>query len=123
MERETLGVAGKRLSEAANTAGERLSDAASAAGERLMDVAEEKGLNTQGLKDVARDVAGTFGKSFGGTQDESGNANKQTTAWSGGGPSQSGGGSTHAGTAGGSDRVVGSTYGSGPGFGPKNPSR
>jgi hypothetical protein len=124
MERETLGVAGKGLSEAANAAGERLSEAASVAGERLMDVAEQKGLNTQGLKDVARDVAGTFGKSFGGDrQDESGNASKQNTALSGGGSSQSGDSSTHAATAGGSDRAVGSTYGSGPGFGPKNPSR
>ena len=62
MERETLGPAGQRLSEAASSAGERLSEAASAAGERLMSVAEEKGLNAAGVKEVARDVADTFGK-------------------------------------------------------------
>jgi len=65
-ERETLGPAGKRLSEAASDAGERLGEAASAAGERLMAAAEEKGLNKEGLKEVAGDVAGTFEKSFSG---------------------------------------------------------
>jgi hypothetical protein len=59
-ERETLGPAGKRLSEAASDAGER-----------LMAAAEEKGLNKEGLKEVAGDVAGTFEKSFsGGRQDQ-----------------------------------------------------
>jgi hypothetical protein len=70
-ERETLGPAGKRLSEAASDAGERLGEAASAAGERLMTTAEDKGLNKEGLKEVAGDVAGTFEKSFsGGQQDQ-----------------------------------------------------
>jgi hypothetical protein len=67
-ERETLGLAGERLSDAATTAGERLSEAASAAGERLMTAAEEKGLNKEGLKQVARDVAGSFEKSSSGDQ-------------------------------------------------------
>jgi hypothetical protein len=67
-ERETLGPAGQRLSEAATSAGERLSEAASAAGERLMTAAEEKGLNKEGLKQVARDVAGSFEKSSSGDQ-------------------------------------------------------
>jgi len=69
-EREILGPAGERLSEAVSDAGERLSDAASAAGERLMTVAEEKGLNKEGLKEVARDVAGSVEKSFGDQQDQ-----------------------------------------------------
>jgi hypothetical protein len=67
-ERETLGPAGERLSEAATSAGERLGEAASAAGERLMTAAEEKGLNKEGLKQVARDVAGSFEKSSSGDQ-------------------------------------------------------
>jgi hypothetical protein len=69
-ERETLGPAGKRLSEAASDAGERLTEAASAAGERLMTTAEDKGLNKEGLKEVARDVAGTFEKSFTGEEQD-----------------------------------------------------
>jgi hypothetical protein len=121
MERETLGVAGRRLSEAANTAGERLSEAASAAGERLMDVAQEKGLNTHGLKDVARDVAGTFGKSLSGDRDESGNAGAQNAASPVGGMAPSGTGAKPAGTAPSSGQQGGSTYGSGPGFQSKNP--
>jgi hypothetical protein len=68
LERETLGEAGRRVSEAGSTAGERLSEAASATGERLRTVAEEKGLDADGLKAVARDVAGTFGNSLTGAQ-------------------------------------------------------
>jgi ElaB/YqjD/DUF883 family membrane-anchored ribosome-binding protein len=79
-ERETLGPAGERLSDAVSTAGERLSDAASAAGERLMAAAEEKGLNKEGLKDVARDVAGSFERSFSDQQDQ----NPPKTSASGG---------------------------------------
>jgi len=69
-ERETLGQAGEQLSQAVSSAGERLSDAASAAGERLMSAVEEKGLNKEGLKEVARDVAGSFEKSFSDQQDQ-----------------------------------------------------
>jgi hypothetical protein len=67
-ERETLGPAGERLSDAVSSAGERLTEAASAAGDRLMSAADEKGLNQEGLKEVARDVAGTFEKSLSGDQ-------------------------------------------------------
>ena len=69
-ERETLGPAGERLSEAASSAGERLTEAASAAGERLATAADEKGLNKEGLKEVARDAAGTFEKSLGANQQD-----------------------------------------------------
>jgi hypothetical protein len=69
-EREMLGPAGEKLSEAVSEAGERLSDAASAAGERLMTAAEEKGLNKEGLKEVARDVAGSFEKSLSDQQEK-----------------------------------------------------
>jgi hypothetical protein len=77
-EREMLGPVGERLSETVSDAGERLSDAASAAGERLMTAAEEKGLNKEGLKEVARDVAGSVEKSFSGQQDQ--NRTKAPTA-------------------------------------------
>ena len=77
-ERETLGSAGERLSEAASSAGERLTEAASAAGERLMSAAEEKGLNKEGLKEVARDVAGSFEKSFSGEQQDKNRTKKSS---------------------------------------------
>jgi hypothetical protein len=77
-ERETLGSAGERLSEAASSAGERLTEAASAAGERLMSAAEEKGLNKEGLKEVARDVAGTFEESFSGEQQDKNRTKKSS---------------------------------------------
>jgi hypothetical protein len=80
-ERETLGPARERLSEAATSAGERLGEAASAAGERLMTAAEEKGLNKEGLKQVARDVAGSFEKSSSG--DQPGQNRAKTSASSG----------------------------------------
>jgi hypothetical protein len=73
MEQEALGTAGQKLSEAASSAGEKLSSAASAASERLMSAAEERGVSAGGLKEVARDVAGTFEKSLSGDdKDKSG---------------------------------------------------
>jgi hypothetical protein len=44
----------------AQKAGERVKDATVKAGERLKDAAEERGLSTEGLKDLAGDVADTF---------------------------------------------------------------
>ena len=73
VERQTLGPAGERLSEAASSVGENLSQAASKAGEKLMDAADERGLNTEGLKEVASEVASTFGDAF------SGSPNKRDT--------------------------------------------
>jgi len=68
VERRTLGPAGERLSEAASSAGQQLGQAASKAGEKLMKVAEERGLNTEGLKEAASDVAEAFTSAFGGEQ-------------------------------------------------------
>jgi hypothetical protein len=59
-ERRTLAPAGRRISEAARTARDKVSEAASAAGERLKSAAQERGLNTEGLKAVAREVAGAM---------------------------------------------------------------
>jgi hypothetical protein len=69
---ESRALAGARqaLSEAAGKAGENLMEAAGAAGERLKTVVEEKGLNPEGLKDIAREVAGTFAGSIAGKTDE-----------------------------------------------------
>ena len=48
------------MREAAGKAGEQLKEATSKAGQRLAAAAEERGLNTEGLKEVARDVGEAF---------------------------------------------------------------
>ena len=123
MEREALGPAGKRLSEAANNAGERLSKAASAAGERLMSAADERGVNAEGLKEVARDVAGSFEKSFSGSGPNDGRSgDKQDTAPSGSGATPYSAGSARAVPAGTPGQTSNSTFGAGSRFDPKPPS-
>ena len=66
IERETLGPAGEKISDAASKAREQLKEATAKAGDRLMSAAEERGLNAEGLKEVAQDVAGAFGSAFSG---------------------------------------------------------
>jgi hypothetical protein len=82
IERETLGEAGRTLSNAASNAGERLSKAASAAGDRLKEAAEEKGLNREGIKEVASSVAEAVEKSVTGDMNHS-PPSAQTTAGKG----------------------------------------
>jgi hypothetical protein len=60
LENRTLGATGERLRDAAGRAGEQLKDAATKAGQRLAAAADERGLNTEGIKEVARDVGETF---------------------------------------------------------------
>lgn len=60
LENQTLGPTGERLRDAAGRAGEQLKDAATKAGQRLAAAADERGLNTEGLTEVARDVGETF---------------------------------------------------------------
>jgi hypothetical protein len=81
MERDTLGPAGERLTDAASSAGEKLSKAASVAGDELARVAEEKGLTTDGLKEVARDVSNAFDSELSGGSSQHSHGklgNKQT---------------------------------------------
>jgi hypothetical protein len=123
MERETLGPTGKRLSEAATSAGEKLSKAASAAGERLMSAADERGVNAEGLKEVARDVAGSFEKSFSGSGPNDGRSGgKQDTSPSGSGATPYSAGSARAQPAGTPGQSSNSTFGAGSRFDPKPPS-
>jgi hypothetical protein len=70
IEERTLGGAAESLRDAAEKAGERVKDAAVKAGEHLKDAAEERGLTTQGLKDLAGDVAGTFTSAVSGKSDD-----------------------------------------------------
>src|SRR4029078_3683924 len=60
LESRTLGPTGERLRDAAGKAGEQLKDAATKAGQRLAAAADERGLNTEGLKEVAQDVGEAF---------------------------------------------------------------
>ena len=48
------------MREAAGKAGEQLKEATSKAGQRLAAAADERGLKTEGLKEVARDVGEAF---------------------------------------------------------------
>jgi len=68
LENRTLGPTGERLRDAAGRAGEQLKDAATKAGQRLAAAADERGLNTEGLKEVARDVGETFSSALEGEE-------------------------------------------------------
>jgi hypothetical protein len=92
IERRTLGPAGERLSEAAASASEKVNEAATAAGEKLKSAADEHGLNAEGLKEVARDVAGTIGETFTSEKNNQGGSSGGLAAGSAreGGPASSG---------------------------------
>ena len=60
LERETLGPMGDKMSKAAERVGDQLRQATGRAGEKLKSAAEERGLDTEGLKGVASEVADTF---------------------------------------------------------------
>jgi hypothetical protein len=80
-----------------------------------MSVAEEKGLNAAGVKEVARDVADTFGKSFSGDQQQGNRTDQKQSATASGGGSQSGAGTMRsASSAGAASSSAGATP-SGPG--------
>ena len=65
MEKRALGGAHEALTDAADKATKTVVSAASKAGERLMSAAEERGLTSQGLRDVAGEVADTFTEAVG----------------------------------------------------------
>ena len=92
VERETLGAVGDRLAEVAGNVRENLGEAASQAGEKLKQVADERGLNAEGLKEAAGEVAGAFGSAFKGEEQET-NAQRGGRPGSVSGPSARGGGS------------------------------
>ena len=59
-EREHLGPIGDQVSDAAYRVGDQLKEATSKAGEKLKSAADERGLNVEGLKEVASELAGAF---------------------------------------------------------------
>jgi hypothetical protein len=60
MEAQTLGSTREAIVDAANSVGENLMDAASEAGERLKQGALDRGLSSDGIKELAHEVADTF---------------------------------------------------------------
>jgi hypothetical protein len=70
IEDRTLGAAGESLRQAAGKAAERVKDAAGKAGDRLKSAAQERGLTTEGLKEVAGEVTDTFTNAVSGKPDD-----------------------------------------------------
>ena len=70
-EKDALGPIGDEVSRAAGKFGEQLKDATSRAGDTLKTAAEKRGLNPEGLKEVADEVVGTFKESLKGEPTES----------------------------------------------------
>lgn len=66
VESRTLGSTREAIVDAANKVGENLFDAAGEAGERLKQGAAERGISSEGIKDLAHDVADTFTSSISG---------------------------------------------------------
>jgi hypothetical protein len=60
LEKGALGPVGDQMSKAAERFGDQLKQATAKAGDKLKTAAEERGLHTEGLKDVAGEVVDTF---------------------------------------------------------------
>lgn len=69
-ERDNLGPIGDEVSKAAGKIGDQLKEATSRAGDTLKTAADKRGLNSEGLKDVAEEVVGTFKDSLKGQSAE-----------------------------------------------------
>jgi len=80
MEKRALGSTGQRLKDAAGRVGEQLKEASAQAGQSLMDAAEERGLTSEGLKEVAREVGGAFSDALSGEQTSEAASRPSTTS-------------------------------------------
>ncbi|HEY4405096.1 MAG TPA: hypothetical protein VGN55_10600 [Xanthobacteraceae bacterium] len=80
IENQTFGGARDALTDAVSKAGDSLVGAAGAAGDRLKAAAEQRGLNQDGIKEIARDVAGSFTSAVTGKPEE---PNRSANAQSG----------------------------------------
>jgi flagellar hook-basal body complex protein FliE len=60
LEKGALGSVGDQMSKAAERFGDQLKQATAKAGDKLKTAAEERGLHSEGLKDVAGEVVDTF---------------------------------------------------------------
>jgi len=84
IEKRTLGAAGEQLTEAAGQLGEQFKEGAQKAGERIMSAAEERGMITEGVKEIASEAAGAFGSAFSSDDQSSPNAQSKSSGASGG---------------------------------------
>lgn len=78
LERDTLGPIGGEMSKAAERFGEQLKEATTKAGETLKTAADQRGLNPEGLKEVAGEVVDTFKSAIKGQSGEPGTNFKQS---------------------------------------------
>ena len=78
LERDTLGPIGGQMSKAAEQFGDQLKEATTKAGEKLKTAADQRGLNTEGLKEVAGEVVDTFKSSIKGQSGEPGTNVKES---------------------------------------------
>ena len=72
LERDTLGPIGDEMSKAAERLGDQLKEATTKAGETLKTAAYQRGLNAEGLKEVAGEVVDTFNSAIKGQSGEPG---------------------------------------------------
>ena len=78
MPNDTLGPIGGQMSKAAERFGDQLKEATTKAGETLKKAANQRGLNTEGLKEVAGEVVDTFKSSIKGQSGEAGTNFKES---------------------------------------------
>jgi hypothetical protein len=78
-EKQNLGPIGDQVSDAAERIGEQLKEATAKAGETLKSAAQGRGLDAEGLKDVASEVADAFTASMSGGVDQKTGASSQRT--------------------------------------------
>jgi hypothetical protein len=69
-EKQTLGPLGESVAETAIHTGEKLKDATIKASESLSNAADDRGLNVDGLQEVAKDAASAFGDALAGKDEE-----------------------------------------------------
>jgi hypothetical protein len=114
VERRVLGDAGEQLSGIAAAATRKAGEAASAAGEKLKSVADEKGLNADGLQEVARDVSDAVQEALGEGETATGGASGTGSSGSTGGTSGTGAyGSTGGASGSGASGSTGAAAGTG----------
>lgn len=70
-EKQTLGPLAESVTETAIQTGEKLKDATMKASESLSNAADYRGLNVDGLQEVAKDAASAFGDALAGKDEES----------------------------------------------------
>jgi ElaB/YqjD/DUF883 family membrane-anchored ribosome-binding protein len=78
LERETLGPIGDQVSKAAERFGDQVKEATSKASERLKTAADQRGVNAEGLKQVADEVVDTFKSSLKGQLGEADAPSRRT---------------------------------------------